>query len=265
MRGERAVWFPVQDYATWFFTLVRHIFNRCTQERNLIDLESQSLLFAAILLICNIYISPQSCFKKLLKLLLWKNLCSKKIRSCPIQVCWPGSGKRLYRPERCQRQRDDPEGACEPFIFKQASDAYSDTIEVRFYSQIENTKSSQIFRCPWVLQLLLPEDIVVFFPSPRHGQTTTLFFSGLERPKVCQGSEWMVRDQNVETSKSWMLFGAEWKLKEVNMWCLRGWGAMGHHKCKELLSCYVKHYRRDDGQLASALVKARFLSHCKQI
>ena len=148
MRGERAVWFPVQDYATWFFTLVRHIFNRCTQERNLIDLESQSLLFAAILLICNIYISPQSCFKKLLKLLLWKNLCSKKIRSCPIQVCWPGSGKRLYRPERCQRQRDDPEGACEPFIFKQASDAYSDTIEVRFYSQIENTKSSQIFRCP---------------------------------------------------------------------------------------------------------------------
>ena len=38
MRGERApgeVWFSVQDYATWFFTLVRHIFNRCTQERTL--------------------------------------------------------------------------------------------------------------------------------------------------------------------------------------------------------------------------------------
>ena len=90
MRGERAVWFPVQDYATWFFTLVRHIFNRCTQERNLIDLESQSLLFATILLICNIYISPQSCFKKLYKLLLGKNLCSKKIG--PVQSRCAGLG-----------------------------------------------------------------------------------------------------------------------------------------------------------------------------
>ena len=54
------------------------------------DLESQSLLFAAILLICNIYISPQSCFKKLYKLLLGKNLCSKKIG--PVQSRCAGLG-----------------------------------------------------------------------------------------------------------------------------------------------------------------------------
>lgn len=31
MRGEAAVWFLVQDYASWLFTLARRIFNKCTQ------------------------------------------------------------------------------------------------------------------------------------------------------------------------------------------------------------------------------------------
>ena len=31
MRGEAAVWFLVQDYASWLFSLARRIFNKCTQ------------------------------------------------------------------------------------------------------------------------------------------------------------------------------------------------------------------------------------------
>ena len=31
MRGEVGVWFLVEEYATWLFTLARHIFNKCTQ------------------------------------------------------------------------------------------------------------------------------------------------------------------------------------------------------------------------------------------
>ena len=118
-----------------------------------------------------------------------------------VQVCWPGHGRRPYRPTRQHEDhsyyswyQDDPEGNHKPF---------TDTVEVRLDSLkmcwlnwttfLKSSWSNQThFRCHRALQLLHLADLFVFL-FPPHGPMTKPSSLGLAEPKVCQGSEWIIK------------------------------------------------------------------------